>query len=696
MVQNLDERVQEVLRQVGTALNIAFERSEVELEDLPSVESMPEAISRLVAGAAHIGIFVKASELKHNEIAPVLQEGYPIVVASPDDSFWVFTKSNGSMIEATHISDSVRPQVLRSGHLAQILRNTVQVLVVKKELECESMSVARTHHHHGHDSHGHIKPMRRFLSLLRLEQRDIWTISLFALVAGILGLATPLAIESLVNVVSWGTYLQPLLVLAIMLLACLGLAGFLGILQIFVIELIQRRLLVRFVGDLSHRFPRASQAALMGEYPREVANRMFDIISIQKAIATILLDGISIVLTTIVGLLLLAFYHPFLLGFDLVLVLSMISVTWILGRGGISTAIEESIVKYRIVHWLQDVVASPSAFKVNGGETLAVERSNRLVTEYLNARQRQFRVVLRQTLFAVSVQVIASTALLGLGGWLVIRQQLTLGQLVASELVVTIVVGAFAKAGKSLEKFYDLMAGFDKVGHLLDIPVDPRFELGEFPIGPVDVRWQELSFHDSATGSALEIRSAKIERGARAAILASNLEGGSQLLRCLAGLLQPAHGIAEIGGVEARRASLAGNGTVVGYAGKPEIFNGSLHENVDLARSHIGQNRVREVLGQVGLWDDVLRLTNALNTQLQTDGQPLSKSQIAQLTLAQAMAGKPRLLLLNGILDELAPQALEHVWPTLSASDAPWTLLLVTNNPVLADRCTTLVRLEAE
>ncbi len=95
-------------------------------------------------------------------------------------------------------------------------------------------------------------------------------------------------------------------------------------------------------------------------------------------------------LTTVLGLVLLAFYHPFLLGFDIVLVISMISITWLLGRGGIRTAIEESITKYEVAHWLQDVLASPSVFKTGGGEALATARANQLTADYIMADKDSF------------------------------------------------------------------------------------------------------------------------------------------------------------------------------------------------------------------------------------------------------------------------------------------------------------------
>lgn len=695
MSRPIEQRVLEILRRVGVCLQLPVDASALDLGDVPNSERDDNGLKLLLAGARRAGIYIKESPLEPAEIVSLIWDGLPVIAALPNGSFWVFEGTTGRRIAACQIDDGVSFSTISKRQLRSIVEQPARLLVAKKELECSSLSYPSSTASVGQHSSGHAashhaahpKPLRRFLVMLRLDQRDVWTIGLFALVAGILSLATPLAIESLVNVVSWGTYLQPLLILAVMLLACLGISGILRILQTIVVEMIQRRQMVRIVGDLAHRFPRAHQPALAGEYPRELANRVFDIMTIQKASAVLLLDGVSIVLTTILGMLLLAFYHPYLLGFDLVLLLSMLSITWLLGRGGIQTAIDESVVKYQIAHWLQDVLASPTPFKVNGGELLAVERANRLMTEYLDARQRQFRVVIRQVAFAIGLQAIASTALLGLGGWLVIQQQLTLGQLVASELVVTLVVSSFSKAGKSLEKFYDLMAGIDKIGHLLDIPVDARYQLGDQSDAAAEVRWQDLSFHFPGTGVSCHIPSAKIDAGARVAITGKDHSGKSVLLKCLAGLLEPQHGLAEVGGMAAQHAALAGQGRFVGYAGSPQIFHAPLHENVDLARTEVGQQRVREALVAVGLWDAVLRLPQGLNTSLQTDGRLLTNAQRAQLTIAQAIAGRPKLLLLDGVLDELPPDVFDQVWQALAAPQAPWTLLIVTNREQIASRC---------
>ena len=363
----------------------------------------------------------------------------------------------------------------------------------------------------------------------------------------------------------------------------------------------------------------------------------------------------------------------------------MISITWLLGRGGIRTAIDESITKYRVVHWLQDVLASPSIFKTGGGESLAIQRANQLTADYLNARRRQFNVVIRQSAFAIALQVLASTVVLGLGGWLVIKEQLTLGQLVASELVVTIVVGAFAKAGKSLEKFYDLMAGVDKVGHLIDIPADPPQLIGALPDLPLDVRWSDMIFQRPT--SQTRVSAAAFAAGSRVAIVGDDVDGISDLARTLAGLLKPTAGVAQIGEFDATQVALVDRGQLVGFAGDKSVFRGTLRENVDLGRSSVGTQRVREVLAASGLADTVLKLKDGLQTELQTGGYPLSSSQVALLAVARAIAARPKLLVIDRLLDELAPDVREQIWDTLTGNGATWTLIVATNHDAVADMC---------
>ena len=675
-----EEVIRRVVRRVAAVLDLNEFGDRL---DLSSVPDSPEWESNVLkVGCRQLGVYVKQLDsLAGEEALDIIREGHVVLVPHKEGSYTIIERQLGRRIEITTVNGSLQHGTVSDTSISNLLSdNESGVIVAKRELSCASLSV------YDEDGRGqHLTPLRRFLRLLKLESNDIWTVVLFALVSGILGLAAPLAVESLVNVVSWGTYLQPLVVLAVILLASLGLSGVLRVLQAVVVEIIQRRQFVRIVGDLAHRFPRAKRSYLKKYYPRELANRLFDIITIQKATAVLLLDGVSIVLTTCLGMALLAFYHPFLLGFNIALLLTMISITWLLGRGGIRTSIDESIAKYKIVHWLQDVISYPGAFKINGGEDLAIEKANSLAAEYLEARDSQFRVVIRQVAFAIGLQVLASTVLLGLGGWLVIGGQLTLGQLVASELVVTVVVGAFAKAGKSLEKFYDLMAGIDKVGHLLDIPVDPRRGRLSLDEEACPVEWSDLSLKMGANKRS--ISADRIPAGGSLAITGNDLTLKSMFIESLSGLLTPISGIVTVAEMEAQQAAVAGKGRLVAVANRIEVFHASIAENVELGRAGVGEDRVREVLKAVGLWNIVHQLPNGLATLLSTGGYPLSKDQVARLMLARAIAARPRMVVVDGLLDALPPSERVEVWKAIREVCSPCTFALSTNDDNLAAAC---------
>ncbi|MBX3420421.1 MAG: ABC transporter ATP-binding protein [Pirellulaceae bacterium] len=549
-----------------------------------------------------------------------------------------------------------------------------------------------SYHVSAHAGGAHLQPLQRFFRLLNLDRQDIGTIALFSFVASILSLVSPLAVEALVNVVSWGIYLQPLLILALILFVALTFVAFLNVLQATIVEIIQRRLFVRIVAELSHRFPRASRMELAGAYPREIANRVFDIMTIQKSMSVLLLDGISIILVTVLGLLLLGFYHPFLLGFDLILIMLMTIVMWLLGWGGTRTSILESVRKYRVVHWLQDVLDTPSAFHVNGGQKLAVERASQLSADYVQARKSHFHVLLRQLAFAAGIQVFALTTLLGLGGWLVIEGELTLGQLVASELVVTIVLAAFTKGGKSIEKFFDLMAGLEKVGHLQDLALVTHQPISIDHAGPLAIQWDRI---ESRYGNQLlRLDACQVPAGTCVALL--TWENPALVMKVLSGLLVPHTGRVTVQGIDTSRlASGSQQEAVIGYASRPSFFCGTISENVALGRDGVDEQRVREVLQQVDLWSDVAALPHGPLTQLQSDGYPLSEVQQCRLMIAQALAARPRILLIEALLDNLPPKDQLRLFKLLRSEHADCTTLISTRLPGIAEQCDDQIRMEA-
>lgn len=534
----------------------------------------------------------------------------------------------------------------------------------------------------------HMTPLERLRSLLRAEWSDIWVVLVFALVVGLLTLATPIAVESLVNTVAFGTLLQPVVVLAVILFAFLGLQALMRALQTFVVEVIQRRMFARVSADLAYRLPRARCEAFDNQYGPELVNRFFDVVTVQKVTAQLFLDGVSLVLGTVIGMAVIAFYHPWLLGFDLVLLGLICFAVFVLGRGAISSSVTESKKKYRMASWLEDLSRCTTAFKTDGGAEFALERTDQILDDYLRARQSHFRILFRQIIFALFLQAVASTVLLGLGGWLVISGQLTLGQLVASELIVTVIVGSFAKLGKHMESFYDLLASVEKLGHLFDLPMERTDGLLTFGNeGPASVTLHHVTYRFPGSRYVLEDVVCDIAPSERIALTGDTGSGKSLLLDLIHGHRPLSLGHLLIDRVDPRDLRPDVVRRTIALVRDVEIFEGTISENVHLERPGITSQEVQNVLESLGMLDAVLALPDGLETRLTQSGRPLSDIQCRVLMLARAVIGRPRLLLVDGLLDQLPDRELAHIVPRLFAPENSWTLILATGRQTLIDAC---------
>lgn len=567
--------------------------------------------------------------------------------------------------------------------------------VVRSIAPCDGLR-----HHPGGEGHGHghhhdsPSPVRRLIGLMRPEARDLRAVMVFAVAVGLLSLATPLAIEAVVTTVAMNLLVQQLFVLSLVLLVCLAMAAALRGLQTYVAEVIQERVFVRVAADLAYRLPRVRADAFDREHGPELVNRFFDVLTVQKVGALLLLDGVAIVIQAAIGLLVLALYHPYLLGFDLVVLGAISYAVFQLGRGAVDTSIRESRAKYAVAGHLEELARHPLAYKPRGGTELAMDRTEAFSRTYLAARREHFKILFRQIVFALGFQALATTALLGLGGWLVIQGQLTLGQLVAAELIVVTVIGSFAKLGKHLEGWYDLMAAVDKLGHLVDLPLE-RADGEEHREAdrPASLRLRGVGFAYDGHGHALHGLELEVKPGERVAVVGPSGSGKSTLVDLLYGLRTPSAGRIELDGANLRDLRLeALRGHVAAVKG-PDVIAGTILENVRMGRGSISLGQVREALDAVALLEDLSGLPDGLHTGLTSGGAPLSLGQARRLTLARAIAGRPRLLILDETLDGLDPVTRQRAVASLFDRSAPWTLLVVTNDQQIAGQCGRTLRL---
>jgi putative ABC transport system ATP-binding protein len=554
-------------------------------------------------------------------------------------------------------------------------------------------------HGHAHDAGRHPSPASRFFSFLRPERREIGGIILFSVIAGLLYLATPLAVDAVVNNVAFGgeqqVYVQALVVLSVALLALLALLAVIRATQDYVMELVQRRIFVRMAADLAFRLPRVRMDALDSRQGPELVNRFFDVVTLQKSASGLLLDGINVVFSTLIGLAVLAVYHPLLLSFALGLLALIALVVLAPARRGVQLSVRKSYAKHAVVGWLEQIVMFPLLFRTRGGAELACQRADALLLEYLAARRAYFRVLMTQVIGLLAIQAVASAALLTLGGWLVLRGQLTLGQLVASELILAAIVAALGKLGKHLENWYEALAAVDKLGYLVDLPVER--ESGEAPAPApgrglaVELRGVTFGYHPAHP--LLDRLTHSLPAGARVGLVGAAGHGASTLLDILAGLRMPSGGTILLDGLDLRQWRLDAVRQEVALVRGHELVGGTVVENVRLGRADVGLQNVQAALQKVGLLDALLRLPDGLETRLKPGGAPLSSAQRSLLMLARALVGRPRLLLVDETLEGMDSEFLPGLEALLFDPARPWTLILVTRDPDLLARCDTVIHL---
>ncbi len=311
------------------------------------------------------------------------------------------------------------------------------------------------------------KIINNTLELLVLEGGDILALAVYSAAVGLLYLALPLAAQALFANVAFGTLLQPVVVLGAIVFSVLALSGIFRLLENVIVERLQRRYFTRLALAIAESLSSGDSDSVDRATGIDRANRFFEVVSVQKAAYTLLLDGLTLLLQMFFGMALLAVYHPLLLVFDICLVLSLLLIAVLWGSRAVETAVDESRAKLAVGNWMHELAADPKRYATEVGHNRAIEVADQLAGKYIEQRRRHFHVLFAQITGAVMLQIVANASVLVIGGWLVIVGQLTLGQLVAAEIVVSSLAAGVGGLGKYLEAFYDLAGSTDKVSHVL-------------------------------------------------------------------------------------------------------------------------------------------------------------------------------------------------------------------------------------
>ncbi len=541
-----------------------------------------------------------------------------------------------------------------------------------------------------------LSPVQRVLKLAAFEKQDILLLFYLTLVYGVLGIATPVAVQTMVNIVTMGGVLQPLYVVGFILFCLLALSGGIYAIESFLVELIQRRVFVRHSLLIAQNTQQIHISVYDQHNPVELVNRYFDIQTVQKSVATLLTVGLTALLQGLIGSLVLLFYSLY---FGILVILMLIvlwAIVFLLGKQAETTALKESKAKYDMAAWLENIARNRWLSKFYGAKQRTTENTEVLAQDYLGARVQHFRVLMMQLIGAVGMYAVVGTGMLILGGTLVIKGQINLGQFVAAELIIFGVLSAFVRFVTKLEYFYDLLAAVDKLGVLETLPVE---KVGEHPAsldGYHSLKVVGLGFSHHGQATLVKAVSFELQQGQSLAVLGTLGSGKSTLLELITGLRQPAQGYVSYSGIDLRQLNLNHLRDHIGIANKVEWQHGSILENLRLARKDIPLEAMVDMLSMLGLWEDISQLPKGMDTILTDYGAPLTYTQLQRLMLVRAMLGQPDVLIIDGLLDGLGQQELDQVLTLLKRHQSQWMLIVTTRFAHIAQQFHQVITLDSQ
>jgi len=550
------------------------------------------------------------------------------------------------------------------------------------------------------EDHHHLTPMQRLIRLLSNERKDIGYIYFYAIVVGLISLVLPLGVQAIFNLVSSGTVFSSVYVL--MGLVLLGLIGssYMQIVQVTLVEILQRRIFTKAAFELTYRLPRFKTEALFDTHPPELMNRFFDVLTIQKALPKFLIDITAATLQILFGLLLLSFYHPFFIAFSFLVILAFFGIVALQGRKGLEASIKESKFKYRVVAWLEDIAGTLYSFKMAGNTNLPIQKMDILVNNYLNYRSKHFKILKGFYYYALVFKTLVIGGLLVLGTYLLINRQISLGQFVASEIVIVLLTAAVEKLFLSIDIIFDLLTAVDKLGHVTDIPLEKEggyaFNNNKNSAG-INLKITNLSYkfpenpHAVLDGIDLDIKA-----GERVCITGQNGAGKSTLSKILGGILSEYQGSLLYDGVSMRDLDINSlRHSVEMNFPRQEIFDGTILENITMGRSGIGMEDLQQVLDQFQLSEAIAQLPNGLNTHMISAGRHFALSFVTKIALARLVIVRPKLLIITDNSRSLEQNERLRIIEILTNAAHQWTLLVITDETDFMTACDRVVVLEA-
>nr|WP_294774649.1 ATP-binding cassette domain-containing protein [uncultured Flavobacterium sp.] len=531
---------------------------------------------------------------------------------------------------------------------------------------------------------------QRLINLLKLDRKDISQVFFYAIFAGLVSLSLPLGIQAIINLIQSGRVSVSWIVLVFIVIAGVALVGILSLMQLRITENLQQKIFIRSSFEFGFRLPKIKTDALHNQYPPELANRFFDTLTIQKGSSKLLIDFSSALLQIVFGIILLSLYHPFFIFFGVFLIILLYVIFRFSFNSGLSSSLKESKYKYKVVSWLQEIARNNFSFKKVSNFDFALTKNDRLVSEYLSYREKHFGIIKRQFTQLIFFKIIITAGLLLIGGYLVLNQKMNIGQFVAAEIIILLVINSVEKIVIGLETLYDILTAVEKIGQITDLEIEQTAtRAADYCYTNIQLAAENLSYKfPDAPNYVLEKINLTIEQSEKIYLEGLNGSGKTTLIRILSGLLQPTSGSFYINDDTYRKIDLEQYRSQISTIIIGETpFEGTILENITFNNPLISQEDLKWAIESVNLGDFIKSLPKGLDTKIYPEGKQLSSSNAQKILLARSIINRPKILFYEDALDKMDEDAAKEVIDFITSENNKWTLIVSSKNEYWKQKC---------
>jgi putative ABC transport system ATP-binding protein len=490
-------------------------------------------------------------------------------------------------------------------------------------------------------------PLFFFKIIFGSDKRFLLILLGYSVAVSILSLALPISIQSLINSITNTAMVPPLFTLALGLLILLGLSSVINAMQAVLTEQFQQQFFARMVTEISLRCSYASYTSFEAMNKSELMNKFFEIITVQKSVPYLMTGIFFISLQTLVGIIISSLYHPIYFIFNIFLVSAIyIGLRWHHQRAT-EYAIAESSKKHSLASWLQEIGRSHHLFKSKMAKQYASKKSASLIQNYLTYRKLHFKHLFSQISFLLVLYTVSNSALLFISGYLVLKGQLTLGQLVATEVIFSSIFVNFYKAGNYLESYYDIVASTDKLNYFFDLEL-------EEPKGSVVERPVSISFKDSvyAYKSDLITLNYSFKPGKRYLIKTNSSSLKKLFTDIIHGYVSPKSGFVFLNQLQMSDLDIHRYRDHVGMVDSDGLLECTIGEYLSFSNEVVNEFKLIEALKTVDLYDSLKSQGFDFDTPLHPSGHPLSRTDSFKLKMAKCVLDNPSIVMLNDYITE--------------------------------------------